>query len=284
MHRLENIVKKHHEFSPSVEKSKKEVEGETDYKAVIISLFFTVSALVCFFRKEVVSMGSSKKGSITMVITSCSIVLCPVLLCVRVSLCWLLRSFFEYSVRDTMSSSLFLAFDPDQKVLCTGDFLWSDHGFVGVSQTQNPEDVPVKKDRRAVSATWLPSFALVTLVLFILMVGGVSASKLRSWRMYPNINPWAIGKPSPRRGHKMVSGSDGALWVFGEWCTQRNGCRTSSDLFKLDLGAKEWTTITTSGVSPVARNSHTMTSTDGFLWVHGGVTGQGVQGEKLRPR
>jgi hypothetical protein len=138
----------------------------------------------------------------------------------------------------------------------------------------------VKHDRRTVSATWLPSFALVVLVLFMLTVGGVSASKLRSWRMYPNINPWAIGKPSPRMGHKMVTGSDGALWLFGEWCTQRSGCRTSSDLFKLDLGAKEWTTITTSGVSPVARNSHTMSSTDGFLWVYGGLTGSGVQGEK----
>ncbi len=77
MHRLENIVKKHHEFSPSVEKSQK-MEGETDYKAVLIALICTVSALVCFFRKTVVSMGSSKKGSITMVNTSCSIVLCSV--------------------------------------------------------------------------------------------------------------------------------------------------------------------------------------------------------------
>ena len=165
-------------------------------------------------------------------------------------------------------------------MLCTGDFLWSDLRFVDISQTQNPEDVPVKQDLRTVSVTRIPSFTLVTLVLFMLMVGGVSTSKLRSWRMYPNINPWSIGKPSPRQGHKMVLGSDGALWVFGEWCTQRNDCRTSSDLFKLDLGAKEWTTITTSGISPVARSFHTMTSTDGFLWVHGGVTGQGVQGEK----
>ena len=88
--RLKKMVKKHHEFSPSVEKRKKEVEGETDYKTVLITLFFTVSVLVCFFRKGVVSMGSSKKGSITMVLTSCSIVLCTVLLCVRVSLYCLL--------------------------------------------------------------------------------------------------------------------------------------------------------------------------------------------------
>jgi hypothetical protein len=166
---------------------------------------------------------------------------------------------------------------PDQQVLRAGAFLWSDLGFVGVSQAQDPEDVTAKQDRRAVSATWLPSFALVTLVLFMIVVGGASASKLRSWRMYPNINSWAVGKPSPRVGHKMVAGSDGALWVFGElYCRD---CGSSSDLFKLDLGAKEWTKITTSGVSPVARNSHTMTSTDGFLWVHGGNTGSGIIGE-----
>ena len=77
----------------------------------------------------------------------------------------------------------------------------------------------------------------------------------------------------------MVAGSDGALWVFGElYCRD---CGSSSDLFKIDLGAKEWTKITTSGVSPVARNSHTMASTDGFLWVHGGNTGSGNIGEVL---
>lgn len=112
MCRLENIVKKHREFSPSVEKSKNEVEGDTDYKAVLITLFFTVSALVCFFRKAVVSMGSSKKGSITMVSASCSIVLCVVLLGARVSLCWLLCSFCAHSAGDTMSSSVFRAFPP----------------------------------------------------------------------------------------------------------------------------------------------------------------------------
>jgi hypothetical protein len=131
----------------------------------------------------------------------------------------------------------------------------------------------VNQDRPVVSATWLPPFALVVLVLLLLIVGGVSASKTRSWRMYPNINPWAIGKPSPRLGHQMVLGSDGSLWVFGEYCAdKKGGCRTSSDLFKLDFGAKEWTTITTSGVSPSARTYHTMASTDGFLWVFGGET------------
>jgi hypothetical protein len=68
---LQNIVKKHREFIPSVEKSNKEVEGYTDYKAVNIALFFTISALMFFFWKAVVSMGSSKEGSITMVSASC---------------------------------------------------------------------------------------------------------------------------------------------------------------------------------------------------------------------
>ena len=79
----------------------------------------------------------------------------------------------------------------------------------------------------------------------------------------------------------MVVGSDGALWVFGEYCTDaKGGCRTTSDLFKLDLGTKEWTTITTSGVSPSARTYHTMTSTDGFLWVFGGEISSPSTGEE----
>ena len=93
MHRLENIVKKEVEFNTSVGRSKKEVEddsGVTDYTSVLITLFWTVSVLVCFSHKVVVTMGSSKKGSITMrsitmVSVSCSTVLCDVLLYVSVS-------------------------------------------------------------------------------------------------------------------------------------------------------------------------------------------------------
>jgi hypothetical protein len=73
----------------------------------------------------------------------------------------------------------------------------------------------VKQDRRAVSSTWVSSFVFVVLVLLLLIAGGVSGSKLRSWRKYPNLNPWSIGKPSPRCRHTMVSGSDGSLWSFG---------------------------------------------------------------------
>jgi hypothetical protein len=115
------------------------------------------------------------------------------------------------------------------------------------------------------------SFVLVSLVLLLFIVGGVSASKLRSWGKYPDLNPWSIGKPSERYNHKMVTGSDGALWSFGGVTTSGR----SGELFKLDVEAKQWTTITTSGVSPSARDGHTMGSTDGFLWVFGGDTTSG---------
>jgi hypothetical protein len=122
-----------------------------------------------------------------------------------------------------------------------------------------------------VNATWVSSFVLVSLVLLLFIVGGVSASKLRSWGKYPDLNPWSIGKPSARVGHTMVTGSDGALWSFGGEIETGN----SGELFKLDVETKEWTTITTSGVSPSARVGHTMGSTDGFLWVFGGQTVSG---------
>jgi hypothetical protein len=115
------------------------------------------------------------------------------------------------------------------------------------------------------------SFALVYLVLMHFIVGGVSASKIRSWGKYPDLNPWSIGKPSKRNNHKMVTGSDGALWSFGGDTTSGK----SGELFKLDVETKQWTTITTSGVSPSARSNHAMGSTDGFLWVFGGNTASG---------
>jgi hypothetical protein len=151
-------------------------------------------------------------------------------------------------------------------------FLWNDLVFVGFCQAHNCEVVSVKQDRRAVSATWVSSFALVALVLLLLITGGVSASKLRSWRKYPDINPWAIGIPTSRSSHTMVAGSDGALWYFGG---QSSGSAKSGELFKLDVQTEEWTTITTSGVSPSGRSGHTMGSTDGFLWVFGGRTASG---------
>ncbi len=156
-------------------------------------------------------------------------------------------------------------------------FLWNEIVFVGVCQAQNSEGVRVKQDRRAVNATWVSYFALVALVLLLFIVGGVSASKLRSWGKYPDLNPWSIGKPSERNGHKIVTGSDGALWSFGGSTSGRR----SGELFKLDVETKQWTTITTSGVSPSARSGHAMGSTDGFLWVFGGVTASG-EGDVLQ--
>ncbi len=130
----------------------------------------------------------------------------------------------------------------------------------------------MKQDRRAVKATWVSSFALGSLVLLLFIVGGVFASKMRSWGKYPDLNPWSIGKPSERGGHKMVTGSDGALWSFGGQLLDKT---LSSELFKLDVETKQWTLITTSGVSPSARSQHTMGTTDGFLWVFGGNTASG---------
>jgi hypothetical protein len=138
----------------------------------------------------------------------------------------------------------------------------------------------MKHDSRAVSATWVSSFTLVALVLSLLITGGVSAAKVRSWHKYPDINPWGIGRPSLRNSHTMVTGSDGALWSFGG---ELVGSSNSGELFKLDVQTEEWTKITTgsttSGVSPSGRSGHTMGRTDGFLWVFGGRTVSG-EGEK----
>jgi hypothetical protein len=49
MQRLENIVKKHDGF-----------QIYSTYAVVIVSLFVAVSALVCLFLKDVVTVGSSK--------------------------------------------------------------------------------------------------------------------------------------------------------------------------------------------------------------------------------
>jgi hypothetical protein len=150
-------------------------------------------------------------------------------------------------------------------------FRWNDIVFVGVCQAQNSEGVTWKQDHRAVNTTWVSSFALVSLVLLLFIVGGVSASKIRSWGKYPDLNPWSIGKPSERSGHKMVTGSDGALWSFGGF--SKTGM--FGEMFKLDVETKQWTTITTSGVSPSPRTGHAMGSTDGFLWVFGGQAASG---------
>jgi hypothetical protein len=84
----------------------------------------------------------------------------------------------------------------------------------------------------------------------------------------------------------MVTGSDGALWSFGGTKTVYSATDYTlgsslrfGELFKLDVQTEEWTTITTSGVSPSGRSGHTMGSTDGFLWVFGGRTSSG-EGER----
>ena len=125
----------------------------------------------------------------------------------------------------------------------------------------------LKVDRRPV---WVASFTRVSLLMLLLTVGGVSASKIRSWRKYPDLNLWSIVKSGEKMHHKVVTGSDGALWSFGG-----HSGTLSGELFKVDVETKEWTTITTSGVSPSARSEHSMGSTDGFLWVFGGKTDSG---------
>jgi hypothetical protein len=141
--------------------------------------------------------------------------------------------------------------------------------FVGVCQAQNSEDVSVKQDHRVVNPTWVSSFVLVSLVLLLFIVGNVSASKFRSWGKHPDLNQWSIESPSERDEHTMVTDSNGSLWVFGG---ARPGSGYFGELIKLDVENKQWTTITTSGVSPSARSGHTMGTTDGCLWVFGGRT------------
>ncbi len=162
-------------------------------------------------------------------------------------------------------------------MLSAGAFLWNDLIFVAVCQTPNSEGVSGKQDRRPVRA---PSFARVVFLLLFLIIGGVSASKHRSWRKYPNRSPLFIGMPSARAGHTMVAGSDGALWFFGGLTGPDNEQVFSKELFKFDIETKEWTTITTSGLSPSARCYHTMTAVGTDLWVHGGQTNSGEDDER----
>ncbi len=125
--------------------------------------------------------------------------------------------------------------------------------------------------------------ATIACLLLINNVDLVSASKFRSWRKAPYLNPWTISasqpvgycKIMPRKLHKMVAGADGALWVFGG---QTVGGLLSNEIFKLDVETKQCTKITWPGARPSARIGHAMAHIGGHLWVHGGSTesGEGV--------
>jgi hypothetical protein len=128
------------------------------------------------------------------------------------------------------------------------------------------------RKRRALQRWFAMNVSLVCAALVCLLllnsVGFVSAAKLRPWQVFPDVNPFANGKPATRSGHTMVTDEDGAVWVFGG----SSGDVPTNDLFKLDVEYKQWSTITTLGLLPSARESHSMTSTYRYLWVFGGIS------------
>ena len=118
----------------------------------------------------------------------------------------------------------------------------------------------------SVMARVLLVLAFVTLLLET-GVGTSSSAKPRTW--WPDINPWNTGKA---RGlwHTVVTTSDGSVWMFGgETETQQK----VKDFLKLDVQTKQWTTITTSGASPLGRYHHAMTAVGSDIYLHGGTNG-----------
>ena len=123
--------------------------------------------------------------------------------------------------------------------------------------------------RRAAAHHLLLGFAVVVLALAS-MDSGAAAAKLRPWRQWPDLNGWAISKPSARLSQAMAATDDGNFWVFGGYSTMGE-----SSLFKFDVPTKQWTAMTTSGPSPSARSGHAMAAVGDQLYLHGGFTFSG---------
>ena len=117
--------------------------------------------------------------------------------------------------------------------------------------------------RRNVSGRAAAHHLLLGLAVVVLALAsvdsGAAAAKLRPWRQWPDVNGLAIGKPSAAE-HTMTATDDGNLWLY------------SSTLFKLDLQAKQWTSMTTSGRSPNVMCRYAMAPIGNVLYLHGGYT------------
>jgi N-acetylneuraminic acid mutarotase len=114
-------------------------------------------------------------------------------------------------------------------------------------------------------------FAVVAAAVLLSQQGvgrdGVSATKLRPWYAWPDINPFHHNAPSPRASQTMLKAGDDSLWVFGG---EKNGV-PSGDLYKLDTVSKQWTKMAHSSKGPTGRSSHAAVAVGDDFYVYGGL-------------
>ena len=90
------------------------------------------------------------------------------------------------------------------------------------------------------------------------------------------VNGWAIGKPSARCDHMMAATDNGTVWMLGGTRITGDSQPSESSLFKLDVKMRQWTTMTTTGLSPSKRAYHAMTAAGTSVWIHGGASTEGA--------
>ena len=105
---------------------------------------------------------------------------------------------------------------------------------------------------------------------------GADAAKTRSWQQWPALTGWAIGKPSARHRHRMAATDNGTVWMLGGTRITGDSQPSESSLFKLDVKMRQWTTMTTTGLSPSKRAYHAMTAAGTSVWIHGGASTEGA--------
>ena len=116
-------------------------------------------------------------------------------------------------------------------------------------------------------------FAALAGLLLLNSVGVVSAAKVRPWQVWPNVNPFAVGKPSGRRNVAMTTTADGSVWCFGGYvnpAASNSFMYTSNELFKLDLEYGQWSAVATTGARPSSRFGHAMAAVGNTIFIFGG--------------
>ena len=92
------------------------------------------------------------------------------------------------------------------------------------------------------------------------------ASKIRAWRQWPDVNPFAQNHPGACANHAVAAGQDGSLWVFGG----RAPGDTQNDLYKLDPDQRHWARISPTGPAPRGTIGHAMVAIDMQICLFGG--------------
>ena len=109
------------------------------------------------------------------------------------------------------------------------------------------------------------------LVLILGFIGHAEGAKVRPWNQAP-YNVWTDGKPEARTGKNIVAAADGCFYMFGG----KIGDTLLNDFYKLDPEVGEWTTITTDGQKPPARETFAMAAIGLYIYVHGGQSANGI--------